>query len=91
MSDLAKASLVTGMVLTLAAPAWAQGANPWQLEERNAYAVDMQGNMRIYQPNETAMGRMRRGAKRVPRGTIFFMNGGQLYMMQGNDSVFKNF
>jgi len=64
----------------IAAPALAQEASPWDLRDRNAYVLDMQGKM-WSKPMTTAQWTMAvRSARAVPRGTVFFMNNGQLYM-----------
>ena len=51
--------------------------------------VDMQGQMRVMQPKDPSMAAMKRRARAVPRGTVFFMNDGRLYMMQGSRSLFE--
>ena len=51
--------------------------------------VDMQGKMKVMQPKEQGMAMMKKRAKPVPKGMVFFMNNGQLYMMQGNRSLFE--
>jgi hypothetical protein len=67
-------------VLAMAAPAMAQDANPWDLRDRNAYVLDMQGKM-WSKPMTTAQWNMAvKNARAVPKGTVFFMNNGQLYM-----------
>ena len=58
--------------------AFAQQVDPWNLQEGKTYVVDMQGKMKV-----------KKRAKPVPKGMVFFMNNGQLYMMQGNRSLFE--
>jgi hypothetical protein len=70
-------------------PASAQRGEPWELQEQKAYVVDMQGKMRIMQPKDPNMATMKRRARAVPRGMVFFMNNGRLYMMQGSRSLFE--
>ena len=89
MSFLARALCAVTIPFALAMPAYAQRGEPWQLQEQKAYVVDMQGNMRIMQPKDPNMSTMKRRARAVPRGTVFFMNNGRLYMMQGSRSLFE--
>jgi hypothetical protein len=81
MSASIKALVAAAAFLAVATPALAQDASPWDLRERNAYVLDMQGKMWSTQkigPQGWAM--MTRSAKAVPRGTVFFMSGGRLMM-----------
>jgi hypothetical protein len=81
MSMLRKTVLATAATFALAAPALAQDVGPWDLRDRMAYVVDPAGKMKIMQMSDKGMAAMARRAKRVPRGTAFFMYNGQLYMM----------
>jgi hypothetical protein len=67
-------------LLALATPAFAQGAEPWDLPERNAYVLDMQGKMWSKQMTTAAWNMAVKNARAVPRGTVLFMNNGRLYM-----------
>ena len=67
-------------LLALATPALAQGAEPWDLRERNAYVLDMQGKMWSKQMTTTGWNMAVKNARAVPHGTVFFMNNGRLYM-----------
>ena len=69
--------------------AFAQQGDPWKMQEGKAYVVDMQGKMKVMQPKDLGMAMMKKRAKPVPKGMVFFMNNGQLYMMQGNRSLFE--
>jgi len=72
--------LCAAAMLAIAAPALAQEASPWDLRDRNAYVLDMQGKM-WSKPMTTAQWTMAvKNARAIPRGTVFFMNNGQLYM-----------
>lgn len=83
MSIIRNALLGLALATAFATPALAQGGgDPWDLRERSAYAVDAQGKMRILPIGDRSMAMLTRRAKAVPRGTVFFMNNGQLYMMQ---------
>ena len=59
------------------------------MQEGKAYVVDMQGNMKMMQPKDQGMAMMKKRAEPVPKGMVFFMNSGRLYMMQGNRSLFE--
>ena len=78
MKVLAAAALVA-----MATPALAQDTSPWDLRERNAYVMDMQGKMWSTRVGDKGMAMMMRKAKAVPRGTTFFTNNGRLYMASG--------
>jgi len=67
-------------MLVLATPALAQETSPWDLRERNAYVMDMQGKMWSTRLSDKGMGMVMRNARAVPRGTVFFTNNGKLYM-----------
>jgi hypothetical protein len=82
---------VTGIMIVAATPAFAQQSTPWEMPEGSAQVVDMQGNMKVMKPSDKTMATLKKPAKPVPRGTVFFMNGGQLYMTQGSKSLFDNF
>jgi hypothetical protein len=67
-------------VLAMATPAMAQGAEPWDLRERNAYVLDMQGKMWSTRISTQGWAMMSKTARAVPKGTVFFMNNGRLYV-----------
>jgi hypothetical protein len=67
-------------LIAMASPAMAQDTSPWDLRERNAYVMDMQGKMWSTRVSDKAMGMMMRNARAVPRGTVFFQTNGKLYM-----------
>jgi hypothetical protein len=67
--------------LALASPAFAQGAEPWDLRDRMAYAVTPSGKMMAMAMSDKGATMMMKRAKRVPKGTVFFMHNGELYMM----------
>ena len=91
MSALTKMLSAAGITLVFAMPAFAQQGSNWEMEEGAAHVVDMQGKMKKMQPSEKTMTMMKQRAKPVPKGTIFFKNNGQLYMMQGQKDLFNNF
>jgi hypothetical protein len=77
------------VAFAVATPALAQQGDTWNLQEGKAYVVDMQGKMKVMQPKDQGMALMKKRAKPVRKGMIFFMNNGQLYMMQGTRSLFE--
>jgi hypothetical protein len=79
-----KLALAAAATLAFAAPAFAQsgiGSAPWTLAEGSAYAVTPDGKMMTMGMSGHGMTMMMPHAKKVPRGTVFFMNNGVLYMM----------
>lgn len=79
MSPL-KTVCAAAAVLAMATPAMAQDASPWDLRERNAYVLDMQNKMWSTRASAKGWAMMTRQARAVPKGTVFFMNNGQLFM-----------
>ena len=69
----------------LAAPACAQtAATPWELKADTGYAYDKEGKTFSYKMGTNNAGLLLKGAKKVPKGTLFFMgHNGQLYMRTG--------
>jgi hypothetical protein len=79
-----KTLLAAAAMFAVATPALAQETSPWDLRERNAYVLDMQGKMWSTGTMTTnAWARMVRHAKPVRHGTVMFMHNGRLYMAQG--------
>jgi len=78
--SLTKTLCAATTLLALATPALAQGAEPWDLRERNAYVLDMQGKMWAKQMTTAAWNMAVKHAHAVPKGTVLFMNNGRLYM-----------
>jgi hypothetical protein len=70
-----------------ALPANAEGGEGWAMHERMLYAVDMAGHLDSFKMTDKAKGMTGR-AHRVPKGTVFFMKDGSLYMMQMNGPNF---
>jgi hypothetical protein len=66
--------------LALVTGASAGENNPWDMRDRTAYVVMMDGTMKSMDITDKGMGMLMRRAKKVARGTVFFMNNGQLYM-----------
>jgi hypothetical protein len=80
MSVRTNALYAAATVLLMATPAMAQETSPWDLRERNAYVMDMQGKMWSTRVSDKGMSMMMRNARAVPRGTVFFQTNGKLYM-----------
>ncbi len=72
--------LCAAAMLAVATPVMAQDASPWDLRDRNAYVLDMQGKMWSKAISQKGWSMMTRTARAVPRGTVFFTNNGKLYM-----------
>jgi hypothetical protein len=89
MPILARTLCAATIALAATTSAFAQQGEPWSLQEGKAYVVDMQGKMKVMQPKDQGMAMMKKRAKPVPKGMVFFMNNGQLYMMQGKRSLFE--
>ena len=87
--SFAKSALVAGgMSLALLATnipaALAQGNDPWDIKERTAYVVMMDGTMKTVRLGDKGMAMLMKNAKRGPRGTGLVMSGGQLYMVNAS-------
>jgi hypothetical protein len=79
-----KALAAAAVLATLAAPAAAQTATPWELKPDMGYAYDKEGRTLAYKMGTSNASELLKGAKKVPRGTLFFIGqNGQLYMRTG--------
>jgi hypothetical protein len=93
---LVSAAVVTALGV-FAAPAYAQAptaAQPWDLRSDMGYAYDKEGKAFAYKMGTSNAGELLKGAKKVPKGTLFFIGqNGQLYMRTGpyleGDGKFK--
>ena len=72
--------LCAAALLAVATPAFAQDASSWDLRERNAYVLDMRGKMWSKPISQKGWAMMSKSARAVPKGTVFFMQNGRLYM-----------
>ena len=71
-------------VLATAALAQAPAAAPWELKPDMGYAYDKEGKTFSYKMGTSNAGLLLKGAKKVPKGTLFFIGqNGQLYMRTG--------
>jgi hypothetical protein len=77
------------------APAFAEAAaTPWELRPDTGYAYDKEGKTFSYKMGTSNAGELLKVAKKVPKGTLFFIGqNGQLYMRSGpyleGDGKFK--
>ena len=81
-----KAILAAAVLGALAGSAFAQNAapTPWELKPDMAYGYDKEGKTFAYRMGTSNAGLLLKGAKKVPRGTLFFIGqNGQLYMRTG--------
>jgi hypothetical protein len=70
--------------MATAASAQAAGPTPWELKPDMGYAYDKEGKTFSYPMGTKNAGQLLKGAKRVPKGTLFFIgHNGQLYMRTG--------
>ena len=71
-------------VLATLALAQAAGPAPWELKPDTGYAYDKEGKTFSYPMGTKNAGQLLKGAKKVPKGTLFFIGqNGQLYMRSG--------
>jgi len=80
MSARMYAFSAAALAAVMATPAMAQGTEPWNLNERDAYVLDMQGKMWSTRVFDRSMAMMMRNAKALPRGTVIWQSNGRLYM-----------
>ncbi len=70
--------------LSTAAHAQAAGPIPWELKPDTGYGYDKDGKTFAYKMGTSNAGLLLKGAKKVPKGTLFFIGqNGQLYMRTG--------
>jgi len=78
--------LAAAATAALATSAFAQAAapTPWELKADMGYGYDKDGKTFSYKMGTSNAGMLLKGAKKVPRGTLFFIGqNGQLYMRTG--------
>jgi hypothetical protein len=81
-----KTLVVAAALSALTTPALAQAAapTPWELKPDMGYGYDKEGKTFSYKMGTNNAGLLLKGAKKVPRGTLFFLGqNGQLYMRTG--------
>src|SRR5882724_6221524 len=70
--------------LTTSAFAQSAGPTPWVLSPDMGYGYDKDGKTFSYKMGTNNAGLLLKGAKKVPKGTLFFIGqNGQLYMRTG--------
>ncbi len=80
------AILLAAALGALLAPARAAGPapTPWELKPDMAYGYGKDGKTFSYKLGTSNAGQLLKGAKKVPKGTLFFLGeNGQLYMRHG--------
>jgi hypothetical protein len=83
---LLAAALVAAALAAPTTSAFAQAAapTPWELKPDMGYGYDKDGKTFAYQMGTNNAGMLLKGAKKVPKGTLFFIgHNGQLYMRTG--------
>ena len=86
MTRFSIAVLTVAVLLGGATSALAQGSppTPWELKPDTGYGYDKDGKMFAYKMGTNNAGMLLKGAKKVPKGTLFFVGqNGQLYMRHG--------
>ena len=81
-----KAVLAIAVLTGFSTCAFAQGAapTPWELKPDMGYAYGKDGKTLSYKMGTNNAGTLLKGAKKVPKGTLFFIGqNGQLYMRTG--------
>jgi hypothetical protein len=81
-----KALLMAAALTALTTSAFAQSVapTPWVLSPDMGYGYDKEGKTFSYKMGTNNAGLLLKGAKKVPKGTLFFIGqNGQLYMRTG--------
>ncbi len=79
-----KTFLIAAALTALSTSAFAQAATPWELKSDMGYAYGKDGKALSYKMGTNNAGTLLKGAKKVPKGTLFFVGqNGQLYMRTG--------
>jgi len=81
-----KTILIAAALTGLATSAFGQAAapTPWELKADMGYGYDKDGKTFAYKMGTNNAGTLLKGAKKVPKGTLFFIgHNGQLYMRTG--------
>ena len=77
--------MTAAALAALTTTAFAQSApTPWELKSDMGYGYDKEGKTLAYKMGTNNAGLLLKGAKKVPKGTLFFIGqNGQLYMRTG--------
>lgn len=81
-----KAFLIVAALTTLTMSTFAEATNatPWELLPDMGYGYGKDGKTLSYKMGTNNAGMLLKGAKKVPKGTLFFIgHNGQLYMRTG--------
>jgi hypothetical protein len=79
-----KTLLMAAAMAALTTSAFAEQPTPWELKPDMGYGYDKEGKMAAYKMGTSNAGLLLKGAKKVPKGTLFFIGqNGQLYMRTG--------
>ena len=81
-----KTLMLAGALSGVATLAYAQAAapTPWEMKPDTGYAYDKEGKTFQYKMGTSNAGSLLKGAKKVPKGTLFFVGeNGQLYVRTG--------
>ena len=79
-----KPLIVVAALAAMSVPALAQQPTPWELKADMGYGYDKDGKTHAYKMGTNNAGLLLKGARKVPRGTLFFIGqNGQLYMRTG--------
>jgi len=95
MTRFSTKTVLAAVALTaLATTASAQSAAPWVLSPDMGYGYGKDGKTHSYKMGTNNAKELLKGAKKVPKGTLFFIGeNGQLYMRSGpyleGDGKFK--
>ena len=77
-------TLLVSCGFTTSARAEATAPMAWELKPDTGYAYDKEGRTFSYKMGTSNAGTLLKGAKKVPKGTLFFIgHNGQLYMRSG--------
>jgi hypothetical protein len=88
MQDMTRFSIkplvMAAALAALSAPAFAEQPAAWELKPDMGYGYDKEGKTFAYRLGTSNAGLLLKGAKKVPKGTLFFIGqNGQLYMRTG--------
>ena len=79
-----KPLMVAAALVALSVPAFAEPPVAWELKPDMGYGYDKEGKTFAYKMGTSNAGVLLKGAKKVPKGTLFFIGqNGQLYMRTG--------
>jgi hypothetical protein len=80
--SLFKSTLIAGaMTMAYMTGAVAQNLEAWDIRERSAYVVMMDGSMKIVRLGDKGSAMLMKHARKVPKGMVFLMHDGALYMV----------